>query len=302
VNTSQRQGALFIVMAASGYALLPIIAKFALAEGLTPLDIATWRFLFATPIMWLFVWRLGANPDAARLPRAKLLLMGVFFAGAALQAFFALERISASTFIILVYGYPAFVAIVSMFYGEHLPPIGWGALVLTLVGVALTVPDFASGLGGDPIGIGLSLLNAVTYGLYIVFSSRILRGQTALMHASALSMTGTLLTLVLVTLPIGLNLPTSLFGLGLLVALAIFSTVIPISAVYAGVQRLGAPRAAIIGTVEPVLTMTLSAIFLGEKMLPIQIVGMVLVLSSAILLQVTHRQQTEVPVTLGETV
>lgn len=289
MTSIQRQGIFLIVLAAAGYAMLPIFAKWAYAAGLEPLDIVTWRFLFATPIIWLLARRFGGGfHEVRRLPYRRLLLLGGLFAVAAIIAFYALDRVPASTYIVLAYLYPAFVAVFSIFNGEYLSGTGWLALVITIVGVALTVPDFMTGFqNSDPFGLLLSILNGFTYSIYIVISSRILRGHTAVGYASALSITGSLVLLLFVSLLItGLNVPPDLTTWLIIIGLAFISGVLPIFAFYAGMHRLGAPRAAILSTIEPVLVVLLSTLLLGERMLPIQLVGGALILAGAVLLQI----------------
>ncbi|HEX2621189.1 MAG TPA: DMT family transporter, partial [Phototrophicaceae bacterium] len=284
MNSTQRQGVILIVLAAAGYAMLPIFAKWAYAAGLKPLDVVTWRFVFATPVIWLLTLRFSKSTNhgsdqttsetTTKLPYLKLLAMGGIFGIAAMMAFFSLDRIPASTYIVLAYLYPAFVAIFSIFNGEYLSSLGWIALGITIFGVALTVPDFATGFSNsDPIGLLLGVLNGFGYSIYIVLSSRLLRGQTALAQASALSITGSLIVLLFVALFItGLNVPPDLNTWLVIVGVAMTSSVLPIFAFYAGMQRLGAPQAAILSTIEPILVVLLSTLLLGERMLPIQVV------------------------------
>ncbi|MDX1993686.1 MAG: DMT family transporter [bacterium] len=289
MSNPQRTGALLIVAASAGYSFLPIFANFAYDAGLTAMDVVTWRFIFATPAIWLVASRFGWQ-GGETLRRIPLLLMGSIFAVTAMMAFFALERMPASTFVVLVYIYPAFVAVFSLFTGERLPAVGWAALALTIVGIGLTVPDFFSGFSqSDPLAVGASIMNAASYALYFVLSGRLLRGQTALAQASALSITGSLLTLLAVALLNGLAIPSNLTAWLCVIGVGWISTVIPISCIYAGVPKLGAPRAAILSMVEPVIGMTLFALILGEKTQPIQLVGAALILFSAILLQVIGR-------------
>ncbi len=290
MTNSQRTGVFFILIAAAGYAFLPILAKFAYEYGLTAMDVVTWRFIFATPGIWLLVSRLP-NPDSTRLPRLPLLAMGMLFGVIAMLAFFALERVPASTFVVLVYAYPAVVAILSLFTGEFLSTGGWIALGLTLVGVLMTVPDFTTGLAeSDPGGILLSIMNAITYGIYLVISNRLLRGQTALAQASAYSISGSLILLLLVALFNGLAIPQNWMAWGCVFGIAIFSTVIPIFSVYTAMQKLGATRASILSMLEPVLVLVFSFLFLDETMKPIQWAGGALILVSAITLQLNGRK------------
>lgn len=108
-------------------------------------------------------------------------------------------------------------------------------------------------------------------------------------QASAWSVTGSFLVFFGLALVRPVALPTEISTWGLLLALALVSTVMPIFCLTTGLNKLGASKAAIVSTAEPVLTAIWAAIFLGEQMQPIQLVGAVLILSSVILLQIPRR-------------
>lgn len=293
-DRNQLTGLLLVLFSAAGYAFFPIFTKF-IYEYSTfgAMDILVWRFVLATPIMWLILTaqraaRRGVAPQPAPerpLPRLKLIGMGALFAVTAGMAFLALERVPASLFTVLIYSYPALVALMSLFMGERLALVGWVALGLTLIGVILTVPDLGAEGGGDLLGVLFTLGNALTYSTYIVISNRLLRGQTALLNASTWSITGSFLVLIFVMLIIGLKDPGSIEAWLALIGLAVISTVLSISTFYAGMNRVGAPRAAIISTVEPVLTLILASLLIGETLQLPQVIGAALILSSVLLLQ-----------------
>jgi drug/metabolite transporter (DMT)-like permease len=284
--SQQRQGILLVVLTAAGYAFLPILAKFAYEAGLTAQETVTWRFFIATPLIWLLVRRIETG-NPATLPKAGLVLLGILFSFAALVAFFSLELIPASIFIVLAYLYPAIVAVLSLFNGESLPLSGWLALPLTIIGVALTVPEFfTTGFTGlDTTGILLAVGNAVLYSAYILISSRLLRGQNALPTASAISISASLGSLLVIGAISGLQLPQTPQAWLFVAGIAIVSTVLPITAFFAAIQKLGAPQAAILSTLEPVLVVILSMLLLNEEMLPIQWLGAALIIGGAVLLQ-----------------
>lgn len=285
----QRTGTLLILLAATGYAFLPILVKWAYEADLRALDVVTWRFIFATPAIWLFYAfnRPPATTVSPRLPRKRLLGMGVVFAGCALLAFLALERIPASTYIVLAYAYPAFVALLSLLIGERLPLQNWFALVLTLIGIVLTVPDLANGFETiDPLGILFGVTNGAAYAVYLVISNKLLRGQTAFAEASALSISGSLLAFITIALFNGLQLPSTSGAWFSVIGIGIFSTVIPIFSFYSGMQKLGASQSAILSTIEAVIVLSLSFVLLGERMQLIQLIGGALIIVSAIMVQI----------------
>ena len=68
-------------------------------------------------------------------------------------------------------------------------------------------------------------------------------------------------------------------------ALAIVSTVLPIAAFLAGMRRVGPSTAAILSTVELLVTIGLAVALLGERLAPAQLAGAGLVLAGVVLLQ-----------------
>lgn len=296
MTRSQRDGLLLLVLAAAGYAFFPILTKTIYEAGLSsPLDILTWRFWLAAPIMWLVILVRRTPQPAVALPRLKLIGLGALFSLVALTAFFSLARIPASLYTVLLYTYPAMVAIGALFFGEHLSGRGWMALGLTLFGVVLTVPNVFSGFGGvDLLGVALDFANAGLYAIYILLSNRVLRGHKALLRASAWSISGSWLLVTGLFVVRGVSVPPTLQAWGGLLALVLVATIIPIFAFYAGMQKLGAARAAILSTIEPVMTLCWALLLLHETIQPIQALGAGLIIASVILLQL--RREADVPI------
>jgi drug/metabolite transporter (DMT)-like permease len=66
---------------------------------------------------------------------------------------------------------------------------------------------------------------------------------------------------------------------------SVTSMLVPFSFYFTGLQHLDPTRAIVTSCLEPVWAILLTAIVLGEFVLPIQIVGMVIVLSATVLIQ-----------------
>ncbi len=302
MNPSERQGALYILLSVTGYAMLPVFVKTLQDAGIGSQDIALLRFGLAAPLFWLIaiVGRgLGifARPQAG-LPVVRLLALGSFLSVASLVAFWGFERLPAGTFVVLFYTYPAMVALLSLLLGDRLYRHDWLALGLTMIGIAFSTPDFLTGLmGGDGMssrtveGVLLALLNALIVAVYFIINSRLLKGRSSVVEGSALNVTGALLLLLLI-LVLQARPVTMVAGsaqIASLVALALFGTVMPVFFLTAGIQKLGPARASILGTVEPILTALFAALFLNETMGPMQWVGAGFIIGSVVLLQVGDR-------------
>lgn len=298
---SRRLGLFFVLVASTGYAFLPIFTRTIYAiSDLNPSDIAIWRFLFAVPAVWFGImirdkYLVKRKPPAEQLPRKRLLLMGVVYAGAALAAVFGLERVSASIFIVLFHTYPAMVVILGLFLGRRLPIFGWLALGLTLIGAYLTVPDFSLGGDVDLIGVGIAFFNAFIVAVYFILISNVLKGYKNVVRGSAWIITGAAITLLLFIPIFGLQVPPTTEVWLNIFGLSIFSATIPILVMNLGIQMIGASQAAIISNVETVETMILAIIFLGEVILPMQWVGAALVIAGVIALELQPKQPASAP-------
>jgi drug/metabolite transporter (DMT)-like permease len=78
--------------------------------------------------------------------------------------------------------------------------------------------------------------------------------------------------------------------LGIALALALVCTVTPAFLMNAGIRRIGADHAAIIGTVGPVATLAMAYLFLDETLVPPQIVGSAMVLGGVVLVTLAKRK------------
>lgn len=293
--TPARKGVLLIVSSAVGFAFLPIITRsiYALTPDFKPTDIGFWRFFFACLTIWSLIFlrerRVSLRP--LTVPLATSALLGGIYAFSAVSAFFGLQRINASLFIVLFYTYPAMVALLSLVMGKRLRLTAWVALSMTLFGIMLTVPDLSQLQADDLVGVITAFLNAFSVALYFVLSSRLLRGSRDLARSTASIMSVTLLVIV-ASAPLvgGVSVPPNSGTWLLLLALAFVATVIPIFSMTAGIQLIGAPQASIISAIEPALAVLLATLILGESVMPTQWLGTAFIVSAVILLQLNPRR------------
>ena len=142
------------------------------------------------------------------------------------------------------------------------------ALVVALAGVLLAL---AGGVGGalDPIGIALALAAAVIYASYVLVSDRLL-GTTEPLRARNDALRGRCDRVCARRRGNRVARRRACLSrtLLLIAAIALVATVLPIAAFLGGVRRLGPSRATILGTVEPPLTIGLSAVVFGERLTP----------------------------------
>jgi drug/metabolite transporter (DMT)-like permease len=83
--------------------------------------------------------------------------------------------------------------------------------------------------------------------------------------------------------------------LGIALALALVCTVTPAFLMNAGIRRIGADQAAIIGTIGPVATLAMAYLFLDETLAPLQIVGSAMVFIGVVLVVTLTRRRSLQP-------
>lgn len=250
-----------------------------------------WRFLVGSLLVWGWL-ALRHHPAASRARWPALLGLGTLYAGNGLAYLSALLWIPATTVSLVFYTYPAAVLLLAaVFLGESLTRGRLGALGLTFGGCVLTAGIGA--LAGDPAGIGLVLLAVCGLSAYITLSHGILEKLPAL-GASTVILTAAGVVAALAALAAGdgmalgggadAALYTGLMGLT--------ATALPVTLFLEGLKHIGAGRAAIYSTVEPVLTVLLAALLLGERIAPLQYLGGALILAGVLWLR-TERPRPE---------
>lgn len=274
-------GVVYVVASAFCFGSMALFARAAYADGVDTTTLLLLRFTLASSILWsVCAWRRASPPRGRDL--ATLVGMGAIgYAGQAFCFFSALTLASAGLVALLLYLYPALVAILSRVFLRHtLAPVQLAAIGAALVGSVLTI-----GRAGDgrPLGIAFGLLAALIYAGYILTGSRLSRGLTATASTAVVTSAAAVVYAAVAAVR-GVHLPATLGGWGAVVAIAVVCTVLAIGFFLAGLEHLGPVRASIYSTVEPAFTLVLAAILLGERVTPSRLAGGALILGAVAML------------------
>jgi drug/metabolite transporter (DMT)-like permease len=297
--TQERIGAGLCLAAAASFAVQPLLVKIAFDGGASVVSVGALRFALAAAVLAVLARRTLAVASLRML--LPPFVLGLTLYGLETGLFFAsIRRIDVSLASLLMCSYPAIVVAGAVLLGrERASRRRVAALVVALAGVLLAL---AGGVGGalDPVGIALALAASVIYASYVLVSDRLL-GTTEPLVLATMLCAGAATAFALGGVATG-SLAVALSPTTLLVVatVALLATVLPIAAFLGGVRRLGPSRATILGTVEPPLTIGLSALVFGERLSPVQLLGAVLVVSAVVIVQARTRTRPEaVPVALA---
>ena len=254
-------GILLIAISAASFGTLAIFGRYAYADGMDIFTVLFIRFgisaVFMTVILFL---------RKEHFPRGQILgqLVGMGALGYVGQSFLymtAIKYASAGLVALLLYLYPMFVFILSIFILHE--KVNWvkvTALILALVGSALTVDPN----GGQLIGALMAIAAALIYSVYIIVGTNVMKHVSAV-QSSAVIFASAGVVFGMLTFVNGAHFPTSNSGSLAMLGIIVFSTIIPVVTFLAGLEIIGPTNAAMLSTLEPVVTVLLAAWLFGER-------------------------------------
>lgn len=258
-----------------------------------PIDAVTLlalRMLFSLPFFFVVGLRESrqARPLSLRQWFVVVLLGLLGFYGASLFDFIGLHYISTSLERLILFSYPAVTMVLgALFFGQRIGRRDAGAMLLCYAGIAAAFAHdlhLAQDMTRVWIGGGFILLSSLCFAFYLTGSGRIIPVLGAARFTALAMLVSTCATLLhfLLTQPLQvLDQPWQVYAIAL--AMALFSTVLPVFAQSAAIRRIGPGRAALTGTIGPVMTIGMSWWLLGEPISLWQWAGTALVVAGVLL-------------------
>ena len=281
------RGALFAGLSAMLYGSSYVATAIAL-RSFTPLTVAAWRGVLSAlvlgAILVLPAMRSHLPTGITAGDAGRLVLMGLLGGAAFTLAMNAAVGISGATVTAFVAGLYAVLAaaLAIPLLGERLERSTLAALLAALFGTLL-LADLRLNVE-TIVGIGLALVAAASFGLYLVLSrgwarSRGLSG--AVVGLSSLAMTGVagLTAVALTGEPLVPDAPRT-DALLAIAWLALGPGVVAVVLVVAGMQLLPARLASVFLLLNPPTAAVLAFVLLGERLSALQLIGGACVLAA----------------------
>ena len=290
-------GVIFALLAAVGFSAKAILVKLAYLSHVDAITLLALRMVFSVPFfIGVALWIRTRHTEPLSTPDKWLILVlgliGYYLSS--LLDFLGLQYISASLERLILFLYPTMTVILSAVMFKR--PIGKkviAAMALSYAGIALVfLHDIGMKQGGNIIlGATLVFVSTLSYSTYLVGVGHAVKriGTTrftayAMMVASAAS----LLQFAVMRPMSALDLPLRVYELS--IAMAIFSTVLPVFLLSYAIHRIGSGSASLIGSIGPVSTIYMAYLFLGENISWLQIAGSSLVLCGVIIISVNSKK------------
>ncbi|MDF1541798.1 MAG: DMT family transporter [Anaerosomatales bacterium] len=292
-----------VAVSAACFGTLAIFTSLAYERGAQPLQLLSWRFGIAAVLLGTYLAL--KKPSALRVSGGDLARYAVLsvagYGAASLCFFFALNYAEASVVAVLLYTYPAMIAVVdSVLRPGPVDPGRAFAVLLAFAGCVLVVNPFSASGGTHPLGVVLGLGAAAGYASFTLLSHRWMPGRsrsvlmTYTFAATAVLVTGAALASGSRLAPVGWD--WQLWALlGAIVLLPTFAAVI---LYLRALSRIGAAQASLLSTLEPIFTIALAALLLGDRLTPLQLGGAALVLVAVVISELRARGAEEQPVVI----
>jgi DME family drug/metabolite transporter len=233
-----------------------------------------------------------------QLPRPDLiqcLVLGMLGVAASNYFYYvAIQKTSVAIAIIVQYTAPVWVLLFVVARGQQkLSLQKVSAVAVAIVGIALTIGvvggKSASALHLDSYGLFAALLASFSFAFYNVGGHRILARYDR-WRVLVWTLTSAAVFWLFVNPPwkvLAAHYAPAQWGF--LFVFSMISVLGPFSLYFLGLQHLEPTRAIIASCLEPVFSILLAAAFLSEGLRPVQTLGIVLVLSAIVIVQLSGR-------------
>jgi len=273
------KSSLWAAGSAIAFSVEGLLARGALGGGASLLGAIAVRYAVAAALAWAALALSRSAKGLSRADNLRLFLLGAVGYGATTTLLFlAFVRIPTSLAIVLLYAYPALVALGGHLLGrDRLTPGVVVSVATAILGVALvSAPSGGAELAGALLAFAAAALNAVT----------VLGTEPVLARCSPLAGTARLVLAAAIAtglggLAAGERLLPPAAALPSVVGLALIPTLAAVLLLNRSLQAVGATRTAVVATLEPIFAALWGLLLLGEHLQPLQWAGAALTVAGA---------------------
>ncbi|OFH99454.1 EamA-like transporter family protein [Clostridium acetireducens DSM 10703] len=283
-----KKGYIYAIISAILFGSAGIFVKLAYKSGLDSISLLIMQYAVAVTIMFLII--LIQNKEMLKVTKKQIFslvvlgLVGNTFM--TISYYTAFEYLPVAVVTMLLYTYPIMVFIYTVLFKKgKVNKKRVVALILAFIGAILTLNVLSESIRYPIKGIIIGLLCAVFYAFMNVYAEEKLININPL-TVNAYSTLFSLITLIIYKSPLFIfKTHLSLESLFYIFILAIFCEIIPLTLLYAAINKIGALKVSIIGNLEIPTAMITSIIFLKESVTIMQIIGAFLVIGGVYLIK-----------------
>lgn len=265
-SSNKIKGIFYIAIASIAFGIMPILAKLAYKGGANPINTLALRFTFASIILFIYIKTKKLSLRVSKEQIKLILFMGVIgYSMTSILLFIAYNYIDVGIAGMILHTYPLMVMILSIIiYKEKFKIKKFLYLMVTTIGVFIMLDIKVGSI--NTIGVVLVLLSALCYAIYVLGASNdkvknidsyVMTFYISIISAIVGSTTGIVTN--------SFNNPINFYGIISILLIAFISTVVALMAFLKGVKLIGPTNSAIFSALEPIVSLVLGVIILGES-------------------------------------
>ena len=279
------KGKMYLIMSAVLYGIIPFLTTVAYTGGANGITLTFLRSVISLPLLLVVILTDKRNLKISRKQFEKIVVLSVFGGVMPLVTLYlSYNYISTGLATTLHFIYPLIIILTMSVIYHHKPSKNiLSSVVFVTVGIFMFA-DISS--VSSKTGIILALLSGVFYSFYVIYIDK---SQLDRMDFFVLTfyvssvMSASLLIFSLLTDSLTLDISSISWSFSVLVSLAGTFGAMPLFQL--GVRYEGAETAGILSTLEPITSIALGALLLGEKVDTSQMFGAALIIFGVIIAQ-----------------
>jgi drug/metabolite transporter (DMT)-like permease len=288
-----QSGVVLVVLSGMMYGLLGLFGTRLMDENFSVPTLLFWRFLVAAVVLVPVTLKLGTYREwDLRSVWSSLVFGALLYSGSSGFYFFASKFIGTGLSMVIFYTYPALVLLMAWKIDQaQMSKMMLASIAIVVFGISL-LGSTDRGAVSDWRGVLSALLAALFYGIYVYGSKKQLKKLSSIDSTLMVCIGSAITFFIVAVLDQSLIFPPTLNASINILGIALVCTSLPILFLLEGLKTLDAGKASIISVLEPVFTVVVGALFLGEQLNSVQVAGVLIVLFGATAVNLDQTQQS----------
>ncbi|SFD12161.1 DMT family transporter [Clostridium uliginosum] len=279
------KGLTYAILSSVAFGLMPIFSKIAYKNGSNPTTVLIFRFFLASLILFIYLKYKNINLRIEKKQLTLLLLTGILGYTLTTQTLFlSYDYLGAGLATTFHFIYPAVVSIIGfIFFKDKISIRKITSLILSGIGVYSLIAFENQTL--NSLGIFLALFSGVSYGLNIItLDLKLLKSIDNIIVTMYICIGATIGMILYGLLSNSIILEFNFKIVESYIVISTISTIASMILFLKAMDIIGAASSSILGTFEPIVSIILGIVFLGEHLSTALILGCILILTSTIIL------------------
>ena len=286
---------ILVLIAGVSWGLIGVFTKAIDALGFTEMQMLFVKGVLATAVLFLITFLKDRSQLKLKNWKDIRYFIGTgiisftFFSWAYMKA---VNLTSLGVAAVLLYTAPTFVMLFSiLLFGEKMTKTKGIVLLMTFVGCIFVTGLLEGGVAFTWQGIAIGLASGVGYALYSIFGTYAIRAGYGSLSISLYTFLMATIVMSFLVEPAAVVFQINKMGQWpLAISFALLTTVLPYLTYTKGLSGLPASKASVTATIEPVVAAILGIVVFHESVTMLKVTGIVLVLSSVVVMGRTEQK------------